>query len=75
MQGYRYGRALGPKAFGPAVGVGDSESPFCHAGDCDVSLSHVADTESLLGECLPCACPACYLCIKYPISSPKFIPT
>ena len=27
------------------------------------------------GECLPGACPAHYLCIKYLISSPKFIPT
>ena len=26
-------------------------------------------------ECLPGACPAHYLCIKYPISSPKFILT
>ena len=27
------------------------------------------------GECLPGACPAHYLCIKYLISSPKLIPT
>ena len=32
-------------------------------------------TEWTAGECLPSACPARYLCIKYPISSPSFIPT
>ena len=31
--------------------------------------------ERAKGECLPGACPARHLCIKYPISSPKLIPT
>ena len=38
-------------------------------------ISRHAIPHHAMGECLPGACPVCYLCIEHPISSPKFIHT
>ena len=53
-----------------------SETHFCFLGYTPVQKTLFWDTHRIRtpwGKCLPGACPARYLCIKYLISSPRFI--
>ena len=62
-----------PRADLPGLTVAARGVPLGGAVRC--SCGPAPRARPCLGECLPGACPACYLCIKYLISSPRFILT